>query len=568
VRARAPTGLTPPRRLRRPQPPPATRSLLALLAATVLLAACEIGLDEPPEPVRADPTPQPTPDAGDDAGPDGTLRYGVEEPEAIVPAFAAGPAEVAVVDAVFDSLTQVSADLDVEPSAAVQWGSDDEARTWTFVLRRDATFHDGTPVTAADVKFAWELAVREDVVGYHLRNVRGYDDLRAGEGDQLAGVEAAGERVLRVELDRPEAEFPALVAHPALAPVPQEAWERDPDTFAAQPVGNGPFMVAEPLVPGAFLRTARFDDWANGDEPAALSEVLFQFLDTDTAYLAFQQGRLDFTALPREALSDALDRYERSADGYRGPGVILGDAPSLYYLGFDLTEEPFDDVAVRRAVSLSIDRAALVGDAFDDNAAIARGAVPPVLREARPGACRTCRYDPAEAEAIFTGRDIDELTLWLNREGGHIRVARQLRDDLAEVGVRLVLRTEEFGTYLDRLAAGDAGLFRFGWTLDHPTMSDALQPLFHSQSEPSAGGFNFAGYAGVDDLLDEARATLDPDLRRARYREAEDLVLNRDQVIVPLVTLRHRAVVSERVDGLVHGPMGTTNLAEVRVDEE
>lgn len=549
----------------------APRARRGVAALTLLLVACTSAPAS--DPAAAPPTADPTVPADDTqiAEGGGTFRFGLSEPRAIVPAHASGSDELAVVNALFDSLTRWGEDLEPQPAAAIRWRANEDATEWTFFLRRGATFHDGSPVTADDVKFAWELAVREDVVGYHLRQVAGYAALRDGDADELAGVEARGEHLLHVRLRAPNAEFPAVVAHPALAPIPREAWEADPAAFREQPVGNGPFAAAEAWSRGTFLRAARFEDWRNGDgDPAHLDEVVFQFTDLDSAYLAFQQGRLDFTELPPDALDDARSRYPQSEDGYDGPGVLQGDAPTVYFLGFDLDEPPFDDVEVRRAMSMAADRSAIADDNLGGNLSPAQALVPPALSDARPMVCTACRHDPDEAAEIFADRGIDELTLWFNQGGGHEPVARQLRADLADTGVRLTFRTVEFDDYLDRLEGGDAALYRFGWTLDYPTMANALVPLTHSMSTPESGGFNYGGYAegDVDALLDEARATRDPQERQRRYLEAEELVLDRDQAVVPLVSYHHGMVASERVEGLRHSPMGTTNLAEVRIVED
>jgi ABC-type oligopeptide transport system substrate-binding subunit len=143
-----------------------------------------------------------------------------------------------------------------------------------------------------------------------------------------------------------------------------------------------------------------------------------------------------------------------------------------------------------------------------------------------------------------------------------------IREDLAAVGVRLVWRTEDFGDYLDALEGGEAGLYRFGWAPDYPTLDESLYPLFHSASVAANGGHNYGRYAAedVDALLDGARATPDPRERRRRYQEAEDLILARDQAIVPIMTYRHRAVASDRLEGFRLDPLGIPDLTSVRID--
>lgn len=563
--------------MRRPTPLPAARLLGSAVAVALALAACR---PAPTPPVAAPPaTPAPTVlESPDTSGGGGTVRYAIAEPSAIVPVEAVGSAALAVVDALFDSLTawgpppgpaESPTALQVRPSAALTWTPGDGGRTWTFRLRPQATFHDGTtPVTAADFAYAWEQAVRLDHVGYHLRDVEGYEALRSGQADVLSGVTAVDEQTLEVRLTRANADFPAVVAHPALGPLPRRVWEADPDGYRQQPLGNGPFAASEAWARNSFVRVRPFDGWRNRVRKPSVTEVVFQVMDLDTAYLAFQQGRLDFTELPPGALSDAVEAYGESPDGYTGPGVLRGDVPVLYYLGFSMDRPPFDDVEVRRAVSRAIDRAALTAELLEGNVRPASSLIPPALEGAVVGRCPTCEHDPAAAEQVFAERGITDLELWFNRDGGHERIARQLRRDLQAVGVRLELRTEELPAYLSALEAGEAGLYRFGWAVDYPTLENALAPILHSStSGADEGSYNYGGYAAadVDALLDDARATLDAREREARYREAADLALNRDQALVPLFTYRHAAVASDRLDGLVYDAMGNLDLVAVDI---
>jgi oligopeptide transport system substrate-binding protein len=501
----------------------------------------------------------------------GTFRYSIQEPAAIVPPSATEPNGLAVVDALFDSLTAYDTSLKVVPAAASSWAATapDE---WTFTLREGATFHNGSPVTAADFKFAWEQAVQLGLAGYHLRDVQGYDAFRAKKAVELAGVSAVDSRTLRVRLVRPWADFPAVVAHPALGPVPRAAWWADRAGFLQRPIGNGPFRMEGSWQHNAFIRVARFDDWQGGPAPPVIDEVLFPISDPDTAYLAFQQGRRDFAPLPAGALAEASRQFPaRSDDGYHGPGLLLGPTPVLYFLGFNVTRPPFNDVEVRRAVSMAIDREALRDATLEGNVSVARAAVPPPIPGARENACSACEHKPAEARKMFAARSITALELWFNRGGGHEQVAEQISQDLQAVGVELRLRSEapapdgSFGAYLDILSSGEAGMFRFGWAAEYPTMDAALSPLFDSRSTPSSGGRNYMRYADpeVDTLLSQARATTDELARRRLYQQVEDLALGRDQAIAPLFTYHHRFVVATRVENLYLSPFGLVNLPEI-----
>lgn len=493
----------------------------------------------------------------------------MRDARSVLPGDVVEPDELIIADALFDSLTRYEADGTVGQSAAIGWRDDEGGRVWTFALRSGATFGDParTPVTADDFVFAWTRAVAEGRAGYHLEEVEGYGELVSGAATTLAGLIAPDPATLVVRLRAPFADFPAVVAHPALGPLPRAAYSADPAAFTLQPLGNGPF-AAGTWEQGEFLRATRFDGWINGLRPA-LAEVLFRFSDAETAYVAFQQDRYDYAPLPADALGDATEKYGRAEDGATGPGVLDGPLGQLYFLGVNHTVAPFDRVTVRRALSLALDREAIAAAVREGNADPAVRAVPRALPEARTEPCVACRFDADEARRLFAAEGVSELELWFNPGGGHEQIAEVVAEQLAEVGVTLRPRSEPdepFTAYLDRLRTGQAGLFRFGWTLDHPTLDDALTPLFAGwlAGSPSAANYGRYAQADVDALLTEARSTLDPDQRRLRYERAEDLALDRDQALVPLLTFRHSAVVSDRFEGFTLTPLGLPDLSRVR----
>jgi oligopeptide transport system substrate-binding protein len=482
--------------------------------------------------------------------------------------------DLTVVDAVFDSLTTYDRGMNVIPSAAVAWEADETQRVWTFRLRDGAQFHApaeepdqaGPPVRAVDFKLSWEVAVARGEAGFHLELVEGYEEVAEGRSPVLTGVEAPDDLTLVVRLTAPLSTFPAVVAHPALGPLPESLWLQDEEAFREQPIGNGPFRVAEDWVRGQFIRVQRFAGWSNGSAPAVLDEVLFQIADPDSAYVAFQQGRLQVSPLPLGAVEQAERQFGASPDGYRGPGVLQGETPTLYFLGFNVVQPPYDDPEVRRAISLAIDREALLEE-IDAHVAVAAAITGPSLPNGATDLCSACVHDPETARAIFAERGIERLRFWFNRDGGHQPVARRLRADLAEVGVVLELQASNFADYLGHLERGEAGFFRFGWAPEHATLDEMLYPLFHSGE---IGVRNYMGYADaeVDALLDGARAAPGSLRRLFLLRRAENLVLERDQAVVPLMFYRHAHVVSDRVEGFRMNPLGRVNLVDVTLLRE
>jgi ABC-type transport system substrate-binding protein len=540
------------------------RQLLWGLTALALLAGCDPAADAPPA-IGSETAPSPVASSATTGG--GTLRWAIREPAGITPATATDESGLVVVDALFDSLTGVDAQGGIHPRAAVRWRALDDGRRWRFTLRRGGRFHDGSPVTARDFVAAWTATVDQGRTGGHLQDVVGYDAVRQGRADTLAGVRAIDATTLEVRLRRPAMDLPAVVAHPSLGPVPAGARPSRP-RFAAQPVGNGPYRMPERRGPD-FIRVERFDRWRNGGRDRSaqrVREILFRALDPDAAYVAFQQGRIDVAGVPAGALQQALRTYG-PADGPGGAGVVDGPTPDLYFLGVRVDRPPFDAVEVRRALSRAIDRQALADAQGDLALDPARRIVPAAVPDRGRVPCDSCLHLPSLARAAFGEAGVTELTLTIDAGGGHDRVARAIQADLAAVGVDLTIEELPFEEYLARLASGDVGLYRFGWQTQYPTPGAALEPVVGSGAPAEAGdGANYGGYASpvVDELLAAAERTADPTRRRELWAAAEARALA-DQAIVPLFGFRQRTVVSTRVRGLELGPWWSATPERARI---
>lgn len=594
---------------------PLRRPAAALAAVLVaLLAACSAGPVPSAQP-GADPAEPTDPDEVADPIPGprrgGTLRIGlVVDPVSIDPRFVVDDEGELLIDALFDPLVRTDDDGMVVPAAASGWDIQDDGATFVFELR-EASFHDGTPVTAHDFKRTFDRiadasAEPPSFLAYLLADVEGIARAQA-EGGGLAGVVVEDARTLRIELTAPQPAFLSTLSDPSLVPTPEVA-DEDPEAYGRAPIGNGPFAMAGPREPGAFLRLVRFEDHP---EPALLDEVLFTLYDTDDGgaeqWQDLLDGQLQLAQLPPDRLDEAAELFGRSPDGYRGPGVLDGIRSPVYLYGFDTTRPPFDDPRLRRAISLAIDRQRLAAEATEGVREPATSLVPPGIPGAQPEACDACVHDPEAARQLLDevvtdlvaaeagqaelddgeGADdgdasgggtaetplpppaevIGPVTLTHNRGAFHGAIAEQLTEELATtLGLEVNFQAQELAPFIQGVRRGDVSVFRLGWDVEEPTLQAYLYPLFHSSQVGLDNHTRFADEE-VDGLLDQARTSPDQQERNVLLREAERRVLDALPAM-PLLWYRHDLVVRPEVQDLVYTPLGRLRLTEAWLEPQ
>jgi ABC-type transport system substrate-binding protein len=418
--------------------------------------------------------------------------------------------------------------LRTEGVLATTWASSDQ-RVWTFTLRRNVRFQDGTSLDA------------DAVVGNleHLRRERAFP----------GRAERVGPHLVQITLDRPNAALLATLSQPFFA---MQSPKRLAGPGSDMPVGTGPFRL-DSVRPGHVELSAFGGHWAGAPRLARLT--FRRFPDEEALARALASGEADVSS----AIGPA-----RAARLRAEPGLTLDSQTglNLIYLALNNERVPFTDVRVRRGFSRAIDRQSLVREVLGGHAEPAHTALPPTLfgHDTR---ARELVLDRAGARRLLAAAHVTEAsgtTLTVSRAPRPyllepLRVATRLRDDLARVGVAVRLREVATWTeHVDLTSRGDFDLALLGWQADTLDPNDFLTALLDSGS---IGTTNRARYrsAAMDGLLKRARMDSAHLARLTHYRQAQDL-LQRD---MPLVPLYHSSVFTAHrrdVRGVVIGPTG------------
>ncbi|MHB8781699.1 MAG: peptide ABC transporter substrate-binding protein [Candidatus Geothermincolia bacterium] len=476
------------------------------------------------------------------------------EPDTLDPALLADESAMEVGRQLFRGLTEYGSSLETQPALAERWDVSGDSTVFTFHLA-SSRYSDGREVRAADFVYAWNRLASPETgsrIPHHLQAVEGYADVRSGAAGTLEGVSAVDDLTLEVTLSYPYSEFPAVCAHPALAPVSQEAFETATGHFGGQPAGTGRFRLAS-WERGARLVLEKNPEYA-GTSPSHLDEVTFViYPDAAAAYAAFTAGEVQEAPLPASERERA--RAERPEELYEYP--LLG----TYLLGFNMRAEPWGaSRELRQAINYGIDRTAIAAALTDESWEPAGNILPPGM----PGGGGAPYYteDLERARDLLAqaghsgGSGLPSLDLAYLDNASNRKVADEVRDQLARIDITVVPRTLATSEYATLILTRQLSFFRFSWQARYPNGDDVLYPLFYSGNADSD---NLTQYASdeVDGLLEEARRHSDERSRLELLRQAEVRVLE-DAPVIPLLYQRAGRMVATTLGGYARTPLDYT----------
>lgn len=443
---------------------------------------------------------------------------------------------------------------------------------WTIKLKGGWTFHDGTPVTAQSYVRAWNYtALSSNAQGgsYFFSNVQGYDALQADEGREpaattLTGLSAPDPLTIKVTLSEPFAIYPLTLGYSAFDPLP-EAFYADPVAYGKKPVGNGPFRADTEWVPGRGMTLSRYDDYAGTDKAKSRGVVMRMYTEVSTAYTDVLAGNLDILkGLPPDAYASAKDVF--------GERYLEQPSPDITSLGFPLYDPRYADVRVRRALSMAIDREAIVNAIFLGTRVPADSFAPPTVVGYRAGACgRWCEYHPDESKALLAEAGFDTaapVEIWFNAGAGHDGWMTAVGNMFRKIGLTYKLRGNlQFNEFLSKRDAKEmTGPFRLAWVMDYPSIENFLAPQYATAAlAPAGSNTTFYSSPAFDAALAAGDRAPTIEAAGAAYEKAES-VLVQDLPAAPLFSGLDQAVWDTRVSGVRYNILGEIVLADVVVD--
>ena len=444
------------------------------------------------------------------------------------------------------------------PGLAKSWTISDDGMTYTFSLREGVTFHDGTPFDAEAVKFNFERFWDESspnfypkakafVIAYTkwIKSVEVVDPLTV-----KITLTAANYQWLRQGLQ--SYGQPLMIS-------PASVKEFGNEGVAAHPVGTGPFRFVERDQGVKTVIENNPDYWGT---KAILDKVIFRPLqDPATRVNALESGEIHMMTTPPW---DEIDRLVEA-------GFVLTtneNVPYINYIHLNFNFPPMQDLRVRQAINMAIDREGIAKEIYRNTGRAEYGMLSPGTDAYDPD-FKSYSYDPEGAKKLLAEAgyaDGLKMVFEIPQYGTGEIVETWIQRDLQKVGIEVELRKYEWVTYLGKWAGGmtpDVAMNEIGWGMSTPAWigivarCDSIAP----------NGQNSGAYCNkkVDTLLDEAILTADPVAAAALYQQANRIIMD-DAAFVPLVDDLQPIILSPKVKGFVNPPEDWYDLSIVSVE--
>ncbi|WP_433635954.1 peptide ABC transporter substrate-binding protein [Kluyvera georgiana] len=480
------------------------------------------------------------------------VRHIKDEPASLDPAKAVGLPEIQVIRDLFEGLVNQDANGNIIPGVATRWQTNDQ-KIWTFTLRNDAKWSDGTPVTAQDFVYSWQRLVDPKTTSPFawfaaLAGITNAQDIIDGKAKpETLGVTAVDAHTLRVQLDKPLPWFVNLTANFSLYPVNKTVVESDKNwTRPGKLVGNGAYVLADRIVNEKLVAVPNKYYWDNAK--TVIQKVTFMPINQESAATKrYQAGDIDITE------SFAKNQYQKLKKEL--PGQVFTPAQlGTYYYAFNTQKGPTADARVRLALSMSIDRRIIAEKVLGTGEKPAWRFTPDVTAGFKPQPSALEESSQAELNAqakmllqaagYGPNRPL-KLTLLYNTQEVHQKIAIAVASMWKKnLGVDVKLQNQEWKTYIDSRNTGNFDVIRASWVGDYNEPSTFLS-LLTSTNSGNIARFNDPAY---DKVIRQASLENTAEARNADYNAAEKILAEKAP-IAPIYQYTNGRLINPWVKG-------------------
>ena len=457
------------------------------------------------------------------------------EPETLDPAIITGQPEGRIVNALFEGLCAYDENGQPSPGVAESWEISPDAKTYTFHIRPNAKWSDGSPLKASDFVDSWHHTLKPETGSqynyqlYPIKNAQAFSEGKLAAFSEV-GVHAVDDRTLRVDLENPTSYFLQLCAFPTLHPLPVDLIKRVGDDWVkpANIISNGAYTLETWRINDKIRLRKNAQYWDSANVALETIDVL-PISDANVAFNFYASGLADLMMDKGLAPPALLEDLKKRPDFHAAP--FLG----IYFLRYNCDRGPFKDERVRKAFSLAVDKKRIVDKITRAGELPASGFVPPGI----PGFHGTdgLPFDPAQAARLLAeagfpaGKGFPNVNYLYSKSELNEAIAVELQNMWRDsLGVNVNLVRQEWKVYLNSLSLLDYDIARSSWVGDYADPNTFLDMFL------TGGGNNRTGWSSTayDTLLATASRELNPSRRFEILREAEDLLVKNAIPVCPI----------------------------------
>lgn len=534
-----------------------------LVMLTVIVSACgsPSKSSNPETPPNGSNTPAPEPGAKDppqgtdDTGANELVIAWLSDPPSMDPHMSTDQQTSVMTTHIYDTLVIHDKDLNIQPGLAESWKAIDEL-TWEFKLRQGVKFTDGSPFNAEVVKANIDRMQDPEVASP-----------RASLVGMIKEVKVVDEYTVQLVTEYAFSPLLAHLAHSAVGMISAEAIKLDYEKvkagekggayLAQNPVGTGVFKL-ESWNPGQEVKlVANADYW--GDK-AKVERVTFKVVSEEGTRIA--ELETGYAHIIDPVSPSSISRIE-STDGM---SLNRQASLSLSYIGFNNDKKPFNDVRVRQALSMAINKDEIISGIYEGTGIPAVGPLAPDVN-GYDATVKPIEHNIDKAKELLKEAGYEggfSTTIWTNDNPERIKVAEYVQSKLKELNVEVKIEVVEWGAYLAQTAEGKHDMFILGWSTVTADADYGMYELFHSKNVGEPGNRTFTKDPELDKLLDAGRKENDPEQRKLIYKQAQEKLVE----LAPMLYIHHQEYlngVSSKVEGFWRHPNGIMQLHQVSI---
>ena len=464
---------------------------------------------------------------------------------------------------VFDRLVEVEVKdgkSEIVPSLAKSWDISEDGKTYILHLMEGVKFHNGEDFKADDVVYSLNriVTVQGAVNSGFVSQIEGFDELANGAATELSGVKAIDDYTVEINLKEPYAGFLASLAAAPVSILDEKTTTEAGDKFGIEPeftVGTGPFKLKEWKLNEGIELVKNENYWK--EAPKIDGVEIKVVTDTETQNIMYRNGELDILDL--DYMVDYIPTYKQEFKD----NLVSVPRVGITYFTFNENIEPLNNVNIRKALSMAIDRQAIVDSMYNGTASIENGIFPKGLIGHNEN-IEAIEYNTEKAKEILAaegypnGFDM-EIAIDSASSDTTKSVLEIISEQLSEIGVNASLKTYDESTWLATRKAGELGSFMSIWTADYNDPDNFIYTFFGTDENTKLRSLNYKDKEVIDRVA-KARAIINEDERIKEYQALEKKIISEDRAWLPMYAKEHYFALGKNISNFTPNWAGISDM--------